>query len=73
MSKVQSWFSSEDGERYTLTPQPDLPLSEPDASQSFRVVTQEQQFLATVPDKTVATYRWTSRETADAGARESMV
>jgi glucosylceramidase len=33
MDVVQAWFSSEGGKRYTLTPQPDLPLIAPQASQ----------------------------------------
>jgi glucosylceramidase len=37
VSKVQAWFSSEDGERYALTPQPDLPLTAPEASQLLTI------------------------------------
>ena len=49
-----------------------IAVNQTDAAQSFRVVAQEQQFLATVPDKTVATYRWPSRE-MNSGAAESVV
>jgi glucosylceramidase len=41
-------------------------VNQTDQAQQFRVVAQEQQFLATVPDKTVATYRWPSASTGSA-------
>ncbi|MFN2157937.1 MAG: glycoside hydrolase family 30 beta sandwich domain-containing protein, partial [Anaerolineae bacterium] len=41
-------------------------VNQTDQAQQFRVVAQEQQFLATVPDKTVATYRWPSVSTGSA-------
>jgi len=49
-----------------------IAVNQTNVARSFRVVAQEQQFMATVPDKTVATYRWPSRE-ANSGAAESMV
>jgi glucosylceramidase len=42
-------------------------------AQRFRVLTEEQQFLASIPHETVATYRWMSRNAASSGAEQTMV